>query len=201
MRIWAGAGLQVPKKRTRKRYRSPNRQPLVATAPNEVWVYDFVFDACANSQKLKCLTLIDELTKESFYIDLAGSIRSQRSVEVLEQVIAERGYPKTLLSDHGPESISTILLEWAAAKGLHNLHIELGKPWQNSTHESFNGKFGDERLALNWFYSGQHAKVIIKTWRKHYNLIRSHSSLDYQTPLEFLSEWRYNLTPGVNVSK
>jgi len=53
--IWAGAGLQVPTKRTRKRYRSQNRQPFVASGPNEVWAHDFVFDACANGQKLKCL--------------------------------------------------------------------------------------------------------------------------------------------------
>ncbi|PJI76678.1 putative transposase, partial [Polynucleobacter brandtiae] len=165
--------------------------------------------ACANGQKLKCLTLIDEFTKESLYIDVAGSIKGKRVVQILEEVIAKRGYPKVLRSDNGPEFISTILLEWAVAKGLHNLHIEPGKPWQNGTNESFNGKFRDECLALNWFYSRQHAKVIIETWRKQMtkgnpfrdNLIRPHSSLDYQTPLEFVSEWRNNLNPGAHVSK
>jgi putative transposase len=200
-RIWARAGLQVPAKRTRKRYRSQNRQPHVATGPNEVWAYDFVFDACANGQKLKCLTLIDEFTKESLCIDVAGSIKGKRVVQVLEEVIAQRGYPKVLRSDNGPEFVSTILLEWAVERGLHNLHIEPGKPWQNGTNESFNGKFRDECLAINWFYSRAHAKVIIETWRKHYNLIRPHSSLDYQTPTEFVAGWEKELTTGARVSR
>jgi putative transposase len=69
-----------------------------------------------------------------------------------------------------------------------NLLIEPGKPWQNGTYESFNGKFRDECLAMNWFYSRAHAKVIIERWRNHYNAIRPHSSLEYQTPLELASQ-------------
>jgi len=93
------------------------------------------------------------------------------------------------------------LLEWAVEQGLHNLHIEPGKPWQNGTNESFNGKFRDECLAMNWFYSREHAKVIIETWRKHYNLIRPHSSLDYQTPSEFVAGWQKELITGARVSR
>jgi hypothetical protein len=41
-----------------------------------------VHDACANGQKIKCLIVIDEFTKVSLAIDVAGSIRSGRVVEI-----------------------------------------------------------------------------------------------------------------------
>ena len=43
--------------------------------------------------------------------------------------------------------------------------IDPGKPWQNGVTESFNGKFRDECLSLEWFRSRAEAKVIIEAWR------------------------------------
>jgi putative transposase len=97
--------------------------------------------------------------------------------------------------------VSLALLQWATDKGLRNLLIEPCKPWQNGTNESFNGKFRDECLAMNWFYRRAHAKVIIEAWRQQDNALRPHSSLNYKTPLEFMSERRNELTNGTRVSK
>jgi hypothetical protein len=45
--------------------------------------YDSVFDACANGQRLKCLTIVDERTRESLAIDVAGSIRFRSPGEAI----------------------------------------------------------------------------------------------------------------------
>jgi putative transposase len=56
--------------------------------------------------------------------------------------------------------------------------IEPGKPWQNGVTESFNGKFRDECLSLEWFRWRAEAKVIIEAWRRHYNHAPQHPSVD-----------------------
>jgi hypothetical protein len=69
-------------------------------------------------------------------------------------------------------------------QGIGTALIEPGKPWQNGVTESFNGKFRDECLSLEWFRSRAEAKIIMEAWRRHYQ-VRPHSSLDYLTPEEF----------------
>jgi len=48
----------------------------------------------------------------------------------------------------------------------------------------------DECLSVEWFRSRAEAKVVIETWRLHFNAIRPHSSLNYLTPLEFKQQHR-----------
>jgi len=184
-RLWQAAELQVPRKRPRKRVAASRPRPQTPTEPNQVWSYDFVFDRCANGQQLKCLTVTDEFTKQGLAIDVDGRIRSPRVVEVLSRLVSERGAPAYLRSDNGPEFVSKALLSWVVAQGIGTALIEPGKPWQNGVAESFNGKFRDECLSLEWFRSRAEAKVIIETWRRHYNEVRPHSSLGYLTPDAF----------------
>jgi putative transposase len=187
-RLWQAAGLQVPRRRPRKRVAAARPRPQAASGPNQVWSYDFVFDRCANGQQLKCLTVTDEFTKEGLAIDVDGRIRSPRVIEVLSRLVSERGAPTFLRSDNGPEFVSKALLSWIVAQGIGTALIEPGKPWQNGVTESFNGKFRDECLSLEWFRSRAEAKIIIETWRRHYNGVRPHSSIGYLTPNEFIAQ-------------
>jgi putative transposase len=184
-RLWKLAGLQVPRRRPRKRVAGQRPRPLPATSPNQMWAYDFVFDACANGQQLKCLTVIDEWTRESLQIDVQGSIRSGRVIEVLSRLISLHGAPRYLRSDNGPEFVSRAVLKWLHQAGIDTALIDPGKPWQNGMDESFNGKFRDECLSMEWFRTRAEAKVVIEQWRQHYNADRPHSSLDYLSPLMF----------------
>jgi putative transposase len=187
-RLWRVAKLQVPRKRGRKRLASSRPRPLAPITANQVWSYDFVFDRCANGQQLKCLTVTDEFTKEGLAIDVDARIRSPRVIEVLSRLVSERGAPTYLRSDNGPEFVSRALLSWITAQGIDTALIDPGKPWQNGVGESFNGKFRDECLSLEWFRSRAEAKVVIERWRRHYNQVRPHSSLGYRTPAAYAAE-------------
>jgi putative transposase len=184
-RLWRAERLQLPRRRPRRRVASSRPRPVPAAGPNQVWAYDFVFDACANGQKLKCLTVVDEWTRESLAIDVGGSIRSKRVIEVLAQLVSVHGAPRYMRSDNGPEFVATAVLRWLTDEGIETAHIAPGKPWQNGTDESFNGRFRDECLNIEYFRSRAEAIAIIETWRRHYNEVRPHSSLGYLTPFEF----------------
>jgi len=86
---------------------------------------------------------------------------------------------------YGPEFVAHAILRWLQDAGIETALIDPGKPWQNGADESFNGKFRDEFLTLQWFRNRVDAKVGIERWRRHDNEVRPHSSLGYLTPLEF----------------
>ncbi len=185
-RLWRQERLSVPRRRPRKQ--RPDRKvvpPIAATRPNQVWTYDFVHDACANGQRLKILTVIDEFTRESLAIEVATTIRARGVLQVLTGLVAQRGAPTYLRSDNGPEFVAQAVQRWVHGQQVQTAYITPGSPWQNAYGESFNGRFRDECLNLEWFRTVVEAKVVVETWRRHYNEDRPHSSLDYQTPLQF----------------
>ena len=123
-RLWRQCGLQVPRKRPRRRIATGRPRPLPATGAGHLWAYDFVFDSCANGQQLKCLTVIDEYTRECLAIDVAGSIRSARVIEALSRLVSVHGAPRYLRSDNGPEFVSRAILKWPseASQYRHRLY-------------------------------------------------------------------------------
>lgn len=115
-------------------------------------------------------------------------------VRTLDGIAAFRGYPKAVRTDQGPEFTGRALDQWAYRRGVELKLIQPGKPMQNGYIERFNGKFRDECLNEHWFRDLAHAREKNSHWRLDYNEQRPHSSLGYQTPLEFASALRLGKT-------
>ena len=171
------------RQRHRKRHHRQRGQPLPgAVWPNERWSMDFMRDTFADGRKFRLLTIVDDATRECLATEVETSLPGSRVVRVLERLVADRGYPKILVTDNGPEFTGQTFTTWAERCGITLHCIEPGKPVQNAYIESFNGKFRDECLNERWFVSLADARQTIDAWRQDYNTARPHSALGYQTP-------------------
>lgn len=188
-RVYQQAGLGVRRRERRRIERSAVGMPLFVR-PNQQWSMDFVSDALANGRALRALTVVDNFTKEAPVIEVECSLSAPRVTRVLDEVIAGHGAaPESIRVDNGPEFTSRCFLRWAEQRGIDLVHIQPGKPTQNSFIESFNGRFRDECLNAHWFENLADARRKVEAWRVDYNEHRPHSSLAYRTPAEFARQW------------
>jgi putative transposase len=186
-RIYREENLQI-KKRKKRRQTAPLRVAIPSpTGPNERWSMDFVSDCLSNGRKFRCLTIVDDFTRESPAIFVDTSLPGQRVTRVLDYLSETRGgLPDIITCDNGPEFAGIALDRWAHERGVKIAFIRPGKPVENAFIESFNGKFRDECLNENWFTSLEDAQEKIEVWRQDYNRNRPHSSLGNLSPWEFM---------------
>lgn len=187
-RLWRKQGLKVPKKQRKKRRLGSSVNGCVrrpAQHKDHVWAWDFLHDRTSDGRSLKWLTLVDEYTRECLALEVRRGMTAGAVKEVLAGVVRDRGAPRHIRSDNGPEFIAKAIRSWTAGVGLETLYIEPGAPWQNGYAESFNSKVRDELLNAEEFGSLLEARVLAKEWRRDYNQFRPHSSLGYRTPAEY----------------
>ena len=184
-RIWRREGLKVPQrqpKRGRLWLADGSCVRLRAERPNHVWSYDFVEDRTHEGRKYRMLNVIDEYTHECLAIRIDRRLKSIDVIDVLSALFILRGVPEYIRSDNGPEFVAKAVQEWIAAVGAKTAYITPGSPWENGFIESFNARLRDELLDGEIFYSLAEAKIVIESWRRHYNTVRPHGSLGYKPP-------------------
>jgi putative transposase len=184
-RIWRKEGLKVPKKQPKRGRLWLNDGSCIRLRPeykDHVWSYDFMIDRTANSRAFKILNIIDEYTRECLAMLVKRRITSQDVIDKLFDLFIFRGIPEHIRSDNGPEFTAKAIRKWLSRLGVKTLFIEPGSPWENGYIESFNGKLRDELLNREIFTTLTEATVLIEQWRKEYNHIRPHSSLNYRPP-------------------
>lgn len=184
-RIYREEGLSLRRKR-RKKLPAVARVPLPqAAGPDQRWSMDFIHDQLSNGRRFRCLTIVDEFTRQSLAIVADHSIGGLGVVRALDALLARRGKPQLLITDNGPEFTGRALHQWAQHHGVGLHHIQPGKPTQNAFIESFNGTFRDDCLNQHWFHSLAEAALLIEHWRKEYNSLRPHSSIGRVPPDTF----------------
>ncbi len=154
-------------------------------AANQRWSLDFTEDCLANGRKFRTANLKDDCTRECPAIIADFSLPGSRVVTMLEEVARDRGHPDMLVVDDGPELRGRDLDRWAHENGVKLFFIDPGKPMQNGSIESFNGRFREECLDPSWFTSLPEARRVIEAWRVDYNQHRPHTSLRMATPAAF----------------
>lgn len=183
-------GLQVIRKvKKRKVLGTSTRWVNRAHFPNHIWSYDFVFDQTDDKRQVKCLTVVDEFTRQGLTIEVARSITAIDVTRILEKLFDRHGRPLCLRSDNGPEFVSHAVKTWLKDNHVGTHYIDPGSPWQNAYCESFNSIFRTTCLNRYWFSSLTEARVLIQQWLEEYNTIRPHGSLGGMNPEQFVQRW------------
>ena len=188
-RIWQAEGLQLPRRKPRKRRCGPKGEVIhKAQYRNHVWSYDFLEEHTVRGKRLRILAVIDEFTRECLALMMNRSITSNEVVDLLDWLFLIYGKPEFLRSDNGPEMVAHKVQGWLAEQGCQTIYISPGSPWENAYIESLIGKFRKECVDRYLFYTMKEARSIIEDWRNEYNQYRPHSALGYLPPSAFAAQ-------------
>ncbi|MDT4866804.1 IS3 family transposase ISYps8 [compost metagenome] len=149
---------------------------------------DFVQDSLYNGERFRILTVVDNFSKKCLSLLVGKSLKGHDVASELQQIcLIENCNPERIQCDNGSEFISKDVDKWAYENGVTLDFSRPGKPTDNPYVESFNGKFRDECLSVNWFLSLEDAGQKIDDWKWEYNYFRPHSSLSDLSPQEFIN--------------
>lgn len=179
--------LKLNKRRKGKR-RLPARvrQPLTKQEYiNESWSMDFMSDSMVSGRKFRTLNIIDDCTREALTIEIDTSLSAKRVTRVLDRLVSERGKPKSIRVDNGPEFTSYEYMLWCKSKDIVIQYIQPGKSMQNGYIERFNRLYREAVLDAYLFFELEDVKLLTQQWIEEYNERRPHEGLNNLTPVEY----------------
>ena len=157
-RLYREEGLTMRRRKGRKRTVGARMPPPVLTLPNQRWSLDFIHDQLVTGRRFRVFSIVDNVTRECLRAVPDTSISDKRVVRELTDLIAERGRPGMIVSDHGSELTSNAVLIWCGDAGRELHYTAPGKPTQNAFVEGFNGLMRDGLLNETLFMSMGYAR-------------------------------------------
>ncbi len=193
LRIYRNIKLRLRRKHKR-RLPARAKQPLQQQQqPNKSYSMDFMSDALTSGRKLRVLKVMDDCTRESLAAYADYSIPSEQVIQVLKQIIEDRGKPEQIRVDNGPEFTSKTFTAWCSKNGIIIKYIQPGKPMQNGFIERLNRTFREDVLDAYQFDTLEELRILSDEWQYKYNYYHPHKSLKRKTPAETYKAFRRNL--------
>jgi len=184
------AGLTKSKKRRRKAVRAWPGTLTKPQCPNHVWTVDFKgWFRCLDGAKCHPLTVMDLHSRYLLCLNGLPNERTAGVLPVFAELFAKYGVPEIIRVDNGapfgsrsPLGITRLSLDWIN-RGIQVEFIEAGHPEQNGSHERMHRTLKEETT-----YPPRRTIVaqqrLFDAWRREYNAVRPHKSLDQRRPAE-----------------
>ena len=187
-RVYTKLKLNIRRK-VKRRLPVRERHPLeVPQKLNQVWSMDFMTDSLYDGRKFRILNIIDDHNREALVIEADSSLPALRVIRALDRITEQRGYPKCIRVDNGPEFISNAFRLWCQDHHVQIQYIQPGKPVQNGFIERFNRSYRSELLDAWIFTSIRQVRKMSDKWREEYNCSRPHAALNNLTPTEYVQK-------------
>ena len=187
-RVYATLNLALPKDKGKHVPAVRQGCPPPVFAINERWSVDFVKDRLVRGRQYRVFDVVEDYSCECMAIKADFSLPSVRVIEVFDRLVRERGLPRVIRFDNGPEFRSFNMERWAKERGIKLHFIDPGKPMQNGKIESFHGRLRAEFLNHRLFHSREEVQDAAEDYRYTYNHYRPHQTLKYETPARFAGE-------------
>ena len=184
-RVYEKQGFALMKRMKKRIRNNPKNPAIVPMKPNEEWAIDFMHDSLINGRTIRSLNIIDPFNRECKGIYIRHNLPAVRVIELLEQAIEKYGKPSFIRTDNGPEFISKRFQLWLKNSQIGWCKIRKGCPQENCFIERFNKTMREDFLDANLLYSIDQSNELAEYFRKDYNEVRPHESLNNLTPVEY----------------
>lgn len=174
------------RRKVRKRIPARVKHPLVQPGSiGDTWSVDFMSDVLTNNRKFRTLNVMDDYNRQAIAVEVAHSMPAVVVTSFMERIIKEKGKPKRIRTDNGPEFISKEFREWCTANDILIQYIQPGRPMQNGYIERFNRTFRENILDAYLFDDIMQVQILAEEWMDDYNYNRPHEALKGKTPMEY----------------
>ncbi len=205
LRSWGLLGRGVRKKKVQTTQSDPKAEHaanLVQKAkragevnePNRAWVGDVMYLASRREQGYLALaTMLDAYSRRCIGWAFSQTNDTALTLKALNQAIASRHIQPGLIdhTDRGSNYTSGEYQARLVEVGAKISHSRPGRPQENGIAESFNKTMSYEKLFLEEYDTLTEVEKEMGNWLEDlYNTRRLHSSLGYESPIDFEQNWQ-----------